>query len=99
MAPVLQLPNVDRDFVLKCDTSVFGMGPVLHQGDGPVAFFSRQITLRHAKLAAYKWELIGLVQVVRHLRAYLWGRAFFVKIYHYNLKYQLTWRPSRSISV
>jgi hypothetical protein len=31
---------------------------------------------RHAKLAAYKHELINLVQAVRHWRAYLWGCSF-----------------------
>jgi hypothetical protein len=36
-----------------------------HQGGGPIAFFSRQITARHAKLAAYEHELIGLVQAVK----------------------------------
>jgi hypothetical protein len=40
----------------------------------------------------YERELIGLVQAVRHWRAYLWGRAFVVKIDHYNLKYLLDQR-------
>jgi hypothetical protein len=40
----------------------------LHQGGGPIAFFSRQIAARHAKLAAYERELMGLVQAVRHWR-------------------------------
>jgi hypothetical protein len=31
---------------------------------------------RHAKLAAYKHELINLVQAVSHWRAYLWGYSF-----------------------
>jgi hypothetical protein len=28
---------------------------------------------RHTKLVAYERELIGLVQAVKHWRAYLWG--------------------------
>jgi hypothetical protein len=45
-------------------------GAVLHQGAGPVAFFSRKIMSCHAKLATYERELIRLVQAVRHLRLY-----------------------------
>jgi hypothetical protein len=62
----LQLPDFDRDFIVECDASGSGFGVVLHQGAGLVAFYSKPIAPRHAELAAYEWELIGLVQVVRH---------------------------------
>jgi hypothetical protein len=57
-----------------------------------VAYFSRPIAARHAKLAAYERELIGLVQAVRHWSPYLWGRAFLIKIDHYSLKFLLDQR-------
>jgi hypothetical protein len=43
-------------------------------------------------MATYKRELIGLVQAVRHWRAYLWGREFVVKTDHYSLRYLLDQR-------
>jgi hypothetical protein len=76
MALVLRFPTFDLEFVVECDTSGSGIGAVLHQGYGPIAFFSRPMAPRHAKLAAYERELISLVQAVRHWRAYLWGRSF-----------------------
>jgi len=76
-APVLQLPNFDNTFVVDCDASGTGFGAVLHQGQGALAFFSRPFAARHLKIAAYERELIGLVQVVRHWRPYLWGRQFW----------------------
>jgi hypothetical protein len=91
-APVLQLPDFDRAFVVECDALGSGVGVMLHQGGGPIAFFSRQIATRHAKLAAYERELMRLVQAVRHWRAYLWGREFVVKTDHYSLKYLLDQR-------
>jgi hypothetical protein len=88
-APVLQLPTFDRAFIVECDASGSGFGAVLHQGEGPVAFFSRQIAPRHAKLTAYERELIGLVQAVRHWCPYLWGREFTIRTDHFSLKYLL----------
>jgi hypothetical protein len=88
-APVLQPPAFDRDFIVECDTPGSGFGVVLHQGAGPVAFFSKPTAPRHAKLAAYERELIGLVQAVRHWRPYLWGRRFVVHTDHRSLRFIL----------
>ena len=64
--PVLKMPDFEWQFVVDCDASSTGFGAVLHQGSGPLAFFSRPFAARHVKLAAYEREVIGLVQAVRH---------------------------------
>jgi hypothetical protein len=71
MEPVLQMLDFDKLFIIDCGASDVGFGAVLHQGAGPVAFFSRPFAARHLKLAAYERELIGLVQVMRLWRPYL----------------------------
>jgi hypothetical protein len=91
---ILQMPDFDRPFIVDCDASDAGFGAVLHQGDGPLAYFSRPFAARHLKLAAYKQELIGLVHAVRHWRPYLWGPSFWVRTDHYSLKFLLDQRLS-----
>ncbi|WVZ78347.1 hypothetical protein U9M48_026076 [Paspalum notatum var. saurae] len=93
-ALVLQLPDFEREFVVECDASGSGFGAVLHQGQGAVAFFSQQVAPRHAKLAAYERELIGLAHALRHWHPYLWGREFLVKTNHRSLKFLLDQRLS-----
>jgi len=92
--PVLQMPDFAKLFVVDCDASGAGFGAVLHQGAGPLAYFSKPFAARHLKLAAYERELIGLVQAVRHWRPYLWGRHFSVRTDHYSLKFLLDQRLS-----
>jgi hypothetical protein len=91
---VLQMPDFDKPCTVDTDASGSGFGAVLHQGVGPLAFFSRPFAARHLKLAAYKRELIGVVQAVRHWRSYLWGRHFIIRTDHFSLKYLLDQRLS-----
>jgi hypothetical protein len=93
-ALVLQLPDFDKAFPVECDVSGHGFRAVLHQGTSPVAFFSKPIAARHAKLAAYECELIGLVHAVCHWLAYLWGRPFIIMTDHYSLNFLLDQRLS-----
>lgn len=91
-APLLQLLDFSKQFIIDCDASGSGFGAVLHQGDGAVAFFSRAVAPQHAKLPAYERELIGLVKAVKHWRPYVWGWNFLVRTDHCSLKFLLDQR-------
>jgi hypothetical protein len=91
-APVLGMLDFSKPFIVECDASSHGFGPVLIQDRHPIAFYSRPVAPRHRALVAYERELIGLVQAVRHWRPYLRGRSFIVRMDHYSLKYLLDQR-------
>jgi hypothetical protein len=63
-APLLQMPDFDRWFVIDSDTSGTGFGTVLDKGDDANAYFSRPVVQHHKKLSAYERMLIGLIKVV-----------------------------------
>lgn len=75
-ATVLQLPNFVEEFIIECDASRGGIGAVLQQNSHLIAFFSRQLAVRHHKLAVYERKLIGVVKAVQHWRPYLWASHF-----------------------
>jgi hypothetical protein len=83
-SPVLQLPDFSAPFMVDCDASGTGFSAVLHQGQGPIAFFSKAVAPQQAKLAAYERELIRLAQAVRQ-----WTSTFIVRTDHCSLKHPL----------
>jgi hypothetical protein len=93
-APVLQLPDFTKPFIIDCDVSGSDFGVFLHQGIGPLAFFTHTIVPHHAKLVVYKCELIDLVKVVRQWRPYLLTQSFIMWTYHFSLKFLLDQRLS-----
>ena len=64
-APVLRLPDFERQFVVTTDASDAAVGAILEQdfGNGlqPVAFASRKLNGAEMRYSTYKRELLGIV--------------------------------------
>ena len=67
-APVLRLPDFEREFVVITDASEVSVGVILNQDFGmglqPIAFESKKLTATECRYSAYERELLGIVCVV-----------------------------------
>ena len=68
-APVLQLPDFDREFHVTTDASEVSVGAILQQdhGDGlqPICYESRKLLPAETRYSAYKRELLGITWAIR----------------------------------
>ena len=72
---------------MECDASVVGIGVVLSQDNGPVAFFSEKVCEARSKWSAYELEFFAIVQTLKHWEHYLIQREFVLYTDHQALKH------------
>ncbi|XP_019183954.1 PREDICTED: uncharacterized protein LOC109178857 [Ipomoea nil] len=88
-APVLTLPDFNKEFVVEADACYKGMGAVLMQGGKPVAYFSKGFGNKHLGLSIYEKEYLSIINAVDKWRPYLIGGHFIIRTDHQSLKFLL----------
>jgi RNase H-like domain found in reverse transcriptase/Integrase zinc binding domain/PHD-finger/Integrase core domain len=100
-APVLALPDWDRQFILTTDWSRIAIGAVLSQvqpsgEEHPVAFASRALTAPERNYAATEGECLAVKWAVEKFHYYLHGRHWLLRTDHKALEWLSTARFTNS---
>jgi hypothetical protein len=90
MAPVLTMPDMEKLFLIYCDTSRQCLGCVLMQDDHVVAYASRQLRKHEEKYPTHDLELAVVVHALKIWRHYIIGKRCEVYLDHKSLKYIFT---------
>ena len=94
-APVLQLPNAYKSFILTRDWSHKGMGAVLSQlneegVEHPICYASRSCNPVEQNYSSFDGECLAVVWATNHFRAYLFGNSFTLITDHEPLRWLMT---------
>ena len=90
-APVLQIPDSRKSFVIMPDASKVGIGSVLLQDQGsglkPCAYLSQRLNATQRKLGTYENELWAMIKSFQTWKHYLHGTKIQVQTDHAPLKW------------
>ncbi|GJP62245.1 hypothetical protein CLOP_g19329 [Closterium sp. NIES-67] len=93
-APVLILPDPERDYVIEADASDQAVGAVLMQDQGnglqPIAYLSKKLHGAELNYPIHDKDALAIVIAFKAWRCYLEGRRTTVYTDHCSLKYLKT---------
>ncbi|XP_060062936.1 uncharacterized protein LOC132543450 [Ylistrum balloti] len=89
--PVLKLPDLEQEFILRTDASDTALGAVLLQEENgqtmPVAYTSRKLLPREKNYAIVEKECLAIVWAVQKFEPYIYGKEFVLETDHQPLTY------------
>ncbi|GJS11727.1 putative reverse transcriptase domain-containing protein [Tanacetum coccineum] len=72
-APILTLPEGNKDFIVYCDASIKGLGDVLMQRENVIAYASPQLKIHEKNFRSHDLELGAVVFALKISRYNLYG--------------------------
>lgn len=78
-APVLVVPDFDKQLIVETNASKTGIGAVLMQDNHPLAYISRALGPRWQRLSVYEKELLAIVVAVQKWEQYLMSTHFVIR--------------------
>jgi hypothetical protein len=84
--PILQLPDLEKPFVIQVDASDNAVGAVLLQDSAiqllPVAYASKKLTTAEQRYPIIEKECLAIVFAVHKFNKYVYGRHFTLQTDH-----------------
>jgi len=103
-APILRLPNYDKQFILQTDASNRGLGAILLQEEvgmrRPITISaSHKLSKREQNYATIEHECLANVWAMQKFQNFLYGQHFLLEVDHEPLKYltQTSYQNSRLV--
>lgn len=84
-APILKVPDMDKNFLVCTDALEEGLGAVLMQDEGVITHASRKLKNHEINYATYDLELAAVVMALKLWKHYLMGRQFELRRDHKSL--------------
>ncbi len=78
-------PDFTKPFEMYTDASTMQLGSVITQGNRPIAFFSRKLSITQTKYSVTKIKLLAIVETLKEFQGMLWGQTIKVYTDHKNL--------------
>ncbi len=82
---VLAYPDFTKPFEIYTVASTMQLGAVITQGNRPIAFFSRKLSVTQTKYSVAEIELLAIVETLKEFQGMLWGQTIKVYTDHKNL--------------
>ncbi|KAG8498972.1 hypothetical protein CXB51_005381 [Gossypium anomalum] len=89
-APVLTLPESEKDFIVYSDASLNGLGCVLMQSGKVIAYASQQLKPHERNYLTHDLELAAVIFALKIWRHYLYSEKCYIYTDHKSLKYLLS---------
>ena len=86
IALILQIADLDWDFLVCMDASKEGLGGFLLQNDYVICYESRKLKEHEQNYPTHDLELAAIIHALKMWRHYLMGRKFLMNTYNMILK-------------
>ncbi len=70
---VLAYPDFTKPFEIYNYASTMQLGSVITQGNRPIVFFSRKLSVMQTKYSVTKIKLLAIVETLKEFQGMLWG--------------------------
>jgi hypothetical protein len=72
---VLAYPDFTKPFEIYTDAYMMQLGSLITQGNRPIAFFSRKLSVMQTKYSVTKIKLLAIVETLKEFQGMLWGQT------------------------
>jgi hypothetical protein len=88
--PILQVPDMAKDFTVCTNASKQGLGAMIMQDGGVIVYASRKLKKHEELYATHDLELAAVMLSLKLSRNYLVGQSFELKTNHESLTHLFT---------